>query len=133
MINTLKQKVTFRLDAELAGRLNALAGRERVPVSYVLRHMVIRLLAEPAKDGAARPFYSRSSMDAPEVLERKHREFREKCCTLFDEFRRQGYDAKEAAKRTNFALKAVSHPWASYEVVASTLRAAGRFRKGVRT
>jgi hypothetical protein len=55
--------------------------------------------------------------------------FREEVLSLFDGFVSQGLDAKEAVKRSNFALKAQNNPWATYETVLSVVRAAGRLRK----
>ena len=57
--------------------------------------------------------------------------FSEKVCSLFDGFMSQGMDRKEAIKRVNHALKAEKEPWATYELVTSTLSKAGKFRKRV--
>jgi hypothetical protein len=128
MLN-LHKKVSLRLDPELSERLHLYASRERVPVSHVLRHLVLRFLSEsPKVGGQASP--ALRGVSAPAVSD-LHKEFTEKVCSLFDDFRRQGYDAKESAKRVNFALKAKKHPWATYEVIAGIIRSTGRFRKGV--
>jgi len=55
--------------------------------------------------------------------------FRSEVCTLFDSFIRKGLDSKEAIKRTNATLKLQNNPWASWYIVETTLRAAGRLRK----
>ncbi|HET6420322.1 MAG TPA: hypothetical protein VFG19_09210 [Geobacteraceae bacterium] len=125
MINTPKQKVSFRIHADLVDRLQDFAVRERVSVSQVLCHLVIRFFSGSPEPSSFRCLHS------PDLVAKKHDDFRDKCCTLFDDFKRQGFDTNESIKRTNFALKAVSHPWASYEVVSTTLRSAGRFRKEV--
>lgn len=52
--------------------------------------------------------------------------FHSDVCSLFDNFIKQGYAIKDAAKRTNFALKAKNHPWATFYLVEKTLRAEGR-------
>lgn len=135
----LDKKVSLRLDGRLCEKLQDYADRERVPVAYVLRHLVIRFFdGKPqVTDSFLGPAPDRRSSGVvqPSQVERLQADFAEKVCCLFDGFRRQGLDVKEATKRTNFALKAKNEPWATYEVVASVLRAAGRFRKqkGVRT
>ena len=40
----LDKKITLRLDGVLVDRLQARAVRQRVPLSYILRNMVIRYL-----------------------------------------------------------------------------------------
>ncbi len=62
------------------------------------------------------------------------KEFTAEACSLFDSFVSQGHATSEAIRRTNLALKAKSHPWASYEIVRKLIGTTGRFRKkkGVR-
>jgi uncharacterized protein (UPF0335 family) len=70
---------------------------------------------------------------APGEVERRREfqtEFQQEVCRIFDELAGQGLERKEAVKRTNQALKAKKHPWATHEAVLSVLRSAGRFRKG---
>jgi hypothetical protein len=122
------KKLSLRLDGELVDRLQDYASRERVPVSYVLRHLVLRFLSDPTKETHRTP-PARTGAPAPGLVEKRQVEFSAQVCALFDGFRSQGHDARESAKRTNFALKAKKHPWATYEVVADILRQAGRFRK----
>lgn len=152
---SIGKKISLRLDAELVEGLQDYANRERVPVSYVLRHLVLRFLrpappvdlpgpalgidaggqgrfapegAEARRDAVSAHTSPRRFAD-PDDAERERVKFRDEACALFDGFRDQGLDMKEAAKRTNFALKAKKHPWAVYELVAGVLRKAGRFRK----
>lgn len=127
----MHRKISLRLDADLADRLQCRADSERVPVSQLLRHLVLRLLNESQAPVKAAPTAWRR--ESPSVLktrtEQLQAEFHEKVCSLFDTFRAQGHDPKEATKRTNLALKAKNHPWATYEVIQGVLRKAGRFRK----
>jgi hypothetical protein len=70
---------------------------------------------------------------SPSELEKRQgirTEFEQEVCRIFDELAGQGVDRKEAVKRTNQALKAKNHPWATHEAVTAVLRSAGRFRKG---
>jgi hypothetical protein len=122
------KKISLRLDGELVERLQDYASRERVPVSYVLRHLVLRFLSDPAKETHRTPPPRVVGRDAS-LVEKRQLEFSAQVCALFDGFRSQGLDAREAVKRSNFALKEKKHPWATYEVVADVLRKAGRFRK----
>ena len=62
-------------------------------------------------------------------VEKLQSDYREKCCEIFDGFRKQGHDKLEALKLTNRALKEKGHPWATYEIVMTALRSAGRLRK----
>jgi uncharacterized protein (UPF0335 family) len=139
----MDKKVSLRLDAGIVDRLQAYADKERVPVSYVLRHLVIRFLAGPPAPCAGVPALGQIPGDrsrfAPEQADtrrvavaahadREKAKFLGEVCTIFDAFRSQGFDVKESARRTNFALKAKSHPWATYEVIADLLRKTGRFR-----
>jgi len=48
------KKLSLRLDTELVERLQDYADRERVPVSFVLRHLVLRFLSDPTKDTGRR-------------------------------------------------------------------------------
>jgi hypothetical protein len=134
---SMGKKLTFRLDTALVERLELHADRERVPVSYVLRHLVLRFLSCKTENALQNP-------PAPvlrgvagfDLAAKRQAEFSAEVCALFDGFRGQGLDAREAAKRTNFALKAKNHPWATYDVVADEIRKTGRFRKdrkGVRS
>jgi hypothetical protein len=70
-------------------------------------------------------------VDPAELKKREDRQaaFRKRVCSLFDDFIAEGLEVNDAVKRTNQALKAKNHPWATYEMVKSTLRASGRFRK----
>lgn len=127
----MHRKISLRLDADLADRLQLRADRERVPVSCLLRHLVVRLLDGSQIAEKSSPTLWRR--EAPEQLktrtEQVQADFMAEVCLIFDRFRGQGHDAKEATKRTNFALKAKNHPWATYEVVEGVLRKAGRFRR----
>ncbi|GFO63241.1 hypothetical protein GMPD_11600 [Geomonas paludis] len=127
----MHRKISLRLDADLADRLQLRADRERVPVSCLLRHLVVRLLdgSEVTEKTAPAPWRSETPQHLKSRAEQLQAEFMVEVCTAFDGFIRQGCDPKEATKRTNFALKARKHPWATYEVVAGVLRKAGRFRK----
>lgn len=132
----MHRKISLRLDAELADRLQDRADRERVPVSYLLRHLVLRLLGEPQASGVApspaapSPAWRHEQAASMKTrTEQLQAEFRNEVCSTFDDFVKQGCDPKEAAKRTNSALKAKNHPWASHEVVTGVLRKSGRFRK----
>jgi hypothetical protein len=49
-------------------------------------------------------------------------------CALFDELVEKGLPRNEAVKRTNAALKDRQHPWATHDLISTTLRAEGRFR-----
>lgn len=144
MIGNKERKISLRLDVELADGLQAFANRERVPLSQVLRHLVIRFLAAPAaaecaisakpqEVQASRPVYTgrakRSDSEVKQSADNALAEFRKRVLLLFDGFRDQGLDMKEAVKRSNFALKAEKHPWATYEVIADIIRKTGRFRK----
>ncbi len=73
----------------------------------------------------------RKVVDPGEIQGRRdlQNKFRDDVCRIFDEFRAQGLDPKEATKRTNSALKASGNPWATYAVVSEVLRGAGRFRQ----
>jgi len=135
------KKISLRLDTDLADKLEGYASHERVPVSFVLRHLVLRFFAGPLPDlrGSALGASSKGRFASEESARRRvalgaraevaNVEFEKRVCALFDDFRGQGLDMKEAAKRTNFALKAKNDPWATYEVIASVLRKAGRFRR----
>ena len=136
-----EKKLSLRLDSELAHKLENYAVKERVPVSFVLRHLVLRFFASPLPDlrGTALGTSHKGRFASEEAAqrrsaaaaraERETAEFEKRVCALFDDFRGQGLDMKEAAKRTNFAMKEKKHPWATYEVIASVLRKAGRFRR----
>ena len=127
----MHRKISLRLDADLADRLQVRADHERVPVSYLLRHLVLRLLGESqTPEKTPSPAWRQ---EAPAVLktrtEQLQADFRSEVCSTFDDLVKQGYDPKEATKRTNSALKAKNHPWATHEVITGVLRKAGRFRK----
>lgn len=67
---------------------------------------------------------------AVEAREKVRKDFINTACSLFDGFVAEGLSMNDAVKRTNSALKAQKHPWAtSYGVVSSTLRAEGKLRK----
>ena len=138
------KKITVRLDDELVEGLQAFADQERVSVSQVLRHLVLRFL-RPSPPGA--PLVSQEQIQpmgegrlSPEVSEERRcaafirtegerDKFTREVLSLFDGFRSQGYDPLESTKRTNFALKERKHPWATYEVIADVIRKTGRFRR----
>jgi hypothetical protein len=134
----LGKKITLRLDDRLCAKLQDFADQERVPVSSVMRHLVIRFF--DGKPVVTSSFLgpvpsSRSTVSTLATrAEMLQAEFRDEVLTLFDVFRGQGCDPKEAAKRVNFTLKGKKHPWATYETISGVLRKAGRFRKqkGVR-
>jgi hypothetical protein len=130
MINpvSMGKKISLRLDTELVERLEDYAGRERVPVSYVLRHLLMRFLSDPTKD-TSRPRSASRVVAGPDLVAKRQAEFSVEVCALFDGFRKQGLDMRESTKRTNYALKDKNHPCATYEVIASVLRETGRFRR----
>lgn len=124
------KKISLRLDRPLADRLQDRADRDRVPVSYLLRHLVLRFLGE-SKDKEPPALPALRGVPGAALLTRSERlqeEFREEVCTLFDSFLAQGVESKEAIKRVNLALKDKKHPWATFEVVAGVLRSQGRLR-----
>ncbi|ACH39155.2 hypothetical protein Gbem_2142 [Citrifermentans bemidjiense Bem] len=86
------------------------------------RCMDIKARAAVAVRKAADPF---AIMEAEE----RHEAFKEKVCSVFDAFRGQGMESKQAISRTNEALKAENCPWATYETIVGILRSSGRFRK----
>jgi len=127
----MHRKISLRLDADLADRLQSRADSERVPMSQILRHLVLRLLGEPqAPVNAPAPSWRK---EPAQILksrtEQLQEEFRMAVCSTYDALIKQGHDSKEATKRTNTALKAKNHPWATHEVIAGVLRKTGRFRK----
>ena len=69
-------------------------------------------------------------IDPDEVENRRqaHETYRSQVCALFDGFTAEGCDRKEAVSRTNQAMKAKGHPWATLDLVSLTLRDAGRLR-----
>ena len=71
------------------------------------------------------------TVDPAELHRRQERNdsFTADVLEIFDGFIAAGLDAKEATKRTNFALKEKSCPWATYEIVAGVIRSAGRYRR----
>jgi hypothetical protein len=123
------RKISLRLDVDLAERLQFYADQERVPVSQVLRHLVLRFLPSDTEKEVRPSIPTARGVADAGLSERRQDEFSSQVCVIFDEFRAQGLDAKEAAKRTNFRLKDHKHPWATYEVIADILRKAGKFRK----
>jgi len=66
---------------------------------------------------------------AIEQRERRKAEFIDLVCKNFDAFTAQGQDKNQAIKNTLAALKAVFHPWASYEQVKACLSSQGRLRR----
>jgi hypothetical protein len=83
-------------------------------------------------DVKARSAFAQGKTVDPAEVEKRERlqtDFRQECCSLFNGIISQGQTVKDAAKNTNHALKVKNHVWATYEVVASVLRSAGRFRK----
>ena len=75
----MERKISLRLDVELADRLQDHADRERVPVSYVLRHLVIRFLSDPSRD-VKRPAPSVRSEAVARDTVRLQTEFRQEAC-----------------------------------------------------
>ena len=124
----LEKKISLRLDTGLIDRLQGRADQERIPLSYLLRHLVIRFLEEKQTTLPAFLVATGNRTISEGRADQLQEEFAKEVCSLFDGFRKQGLEVKEAAKRTNFALKAKNHPWATYEVVAGVLRDARRFR-----
>jgi hypothetical protein len=59
--------------------------------------------------------------------------FRAEVCRLFDELVNRGESVKDAVKQVNRALKDAQHPWASVDLVARELRAAGRLKRAARS
>ena len=127
----MHRKISLRLDADLAERLQLRADRERVPVSCLLRHLVVRLLdgSQIAERPSPAPWRSEPPAQLKTRTEQVQADFTAEVCSIYDGLRKQGLDPREATKRTNRALKAKSHPWATYEVIEGVLRKAGRFRK----
>ncbi|KAB0669680.1 hypothetical protein F6V30_12830 [Oryzomonas sagensis] len=70
------------------------------------------------------------TIDPAAIAEREQAkaDFSKEVCSIYDSLIDQGFTSAEAVKRTNFALKSVSHPWATHDLVKRTLRAEGRFR-----
>lgn len=126
----MTKKISLRLDRPLADRLQDRADRDRVPVSYLLRHLVLRFLGESKdKEPPTLPVPRGGSVATIHTrAEQLQEEFRAEVCALFDSFLAQGVEPKEAVKRVNLALKGKKHPWATFEVVAGVLRSQGRFR-----
>lgn len=124
------KKISLRLDRPLAERLQARADRDRIPVSYLLRHLVLRFLGESKVEVPPSPPSLRGVAAATihTRAEQLQEEFRAEVCALFDSFLAQGIEPKEAVKRVNLTLKGKKHPWATFEVVAGVLRSQGRFR-----
>ena len=54
--------------------------------------------------------------------------YKAEVCRVFDALTARGVDRREAVKLTNRAMKDAGHPWATFDLVQDTLRAAGRFR-----
>lgn len=131
----MHRKISLRLDSDLAERLQMRADRERVPVSHLLRHLILRLLGElqqpeTAPSSSPSPSWRKESAAALKTRSEQLRdEFRAEVCSMFDNLVKQGCDSKEATKRINFTLKVRKHPWATYEVISSVIRKTGRFRK----
>lgn len=127
----MHRKISLRLDTDLADRLQSRADSERVPVSHILRHLVLRLLGEPqAPVNAPAPSWRKEPAQILKTrTEQLQEDFRMAVCSTFDDLVKQGYDPKEATKRTNSFLKAKNNPWATHEVIMGVLRKAGRLRK----
>lgn len=64
-----------------------------------------------------------------ERVETAQTDFVDQACSLYDKFIEDRHPMNDAVKLTNSALKAMNHPWATYEVVLNTLRKAGKLRK----
>lgn len=70
----------------------------------------------------------------PVELERREKfndDFVKDVLEAYDGFIAQGYPVKRSISLSNSVLKAKKHPWATYDLVFSTLRENGRF-KGVK-
>lgn len=131
----LTRKLTLRLSSSHARKIEDEAARHRVSVGWLLRHLVIRYLEGltpigmgDAKGGRPRRALP-SSLNIPDQAEKMQREFSRLACSLYDGFRSDGCEIIESVKRTNFALKELSHPWATYDIVSQAIRSTGRFRK----
>ena len=121
----MEKKISLRLDLDLAEKLQACADRERVPLSFVFRHLVLRFLQSSVdKTGSFR-----KAEKEPDEVQRLQVEFQKQVCALYDGFVSSGSDEKSALSMTNLALKGRSHPWANYEAVRTVLRGSGRFRR----
>lgn len=94
-------------------------------MSGFFRYMHIKAKSAKASVNACQP----SELQRREKLKA---EYREQVFSLFDDFRMKGHTITESIKLTNSALKRVSHPWATYDIVSSTLRSSGRLRKDFR-
>jgi hypothetical protein len=138
MFNPLHQD--FALDFHVSGAKNGYVylsialpeGMTRVFVQLLeSMHGFFRFIDIKAKTAVA----TRRAVDPGAIAEAedRHKAFKERVCSVFDAFRGQGIDPKEAISRTNAALKAENCPWATYENVTGVLRASGRFRKSTRT
>jgi hypothetical protein len=130
------KKLTVRIAPDIADKLQARADKHRVSVAWIVRHLVFRYLDGCAPDlpeftsratGALRG--SASPSPGKSEAEKMQAEFTRLACSLFDSYRADGFDVLESAKRANFALKARSHPWATYDIVAQAIRSTGRFRR----
>lgn len=65
-------------------------------------------------------------------VEEQKDDFAKSVSDLFMTLIDRGVDSKEAVKRTNQALKEQGHPWASYDVIRSTLSSSGCLREAKR-
>lgn len=71
------------------------------------------------------------AFDIQEIEKRElsQSEFIDQAGKLFDGFILRGNSTWDSVTLTNNALKALNHPWASYDTIVRVLRPTGRFRK----
>jgi hypothetical protein len=121
----LEKKISLRLDLELVEWLQACADRERVPLSFVFRHLVLRFRENSVEKTGS----FRKAEKEPAAFAKMEVDFQKEVCALYDGFLSSGSDEKSALSLTNLTLKGKLHPWANYEAVRTVLRGAGRFRQ----
>jgi hypothetical protein len=100
MLN-MHRKISLRLDADLADRLQLRADRERVPVSCLLRHLVVRLLdgSQVTEKASPAPWRKEPPQNLKTRTEQLQADFMTEVCSTYDRFIGQGHDPKEATKR----------------------------------
>jgi hypothetical protein len=97
----MARKFSLRLDSYLVEKLQMCVDRGRVLVSFVLRHLIFRLLEH--------------TIEITDGLKKAVKELDE-MWKLQAYFRKEiGAGEKEAFRLTNSALKAKSHPWANMD------------------
>jgi len=108
--------------------LLTLAMPEDMPRAFVALLQSLHGLMR-AVDGKVRVAHAQArALDVDQIAaDQQHREaFSQLCCSLFDQYRKQGVSVAEAVKAVNRALKEQRHPWATYDVVKAELRRNGR-------